>query len=135
MFSLTYSIYLNTANSGKIGLRFSNNLGEFITFFYDIEQRTYELDRRYSGKIAFNPRFANEPTTVKRISTKNLIHGQIILDTASIEIFMDGGLNTFTALFFPTAPFENVQIYSAIDGTGKSVSFQKLHISALKGIW
>lgn len=125
---------MNTANSGKIGLRFSNNLGEFVSFYYNIEQRTYELDRRFSGKVAFNPRFASEPTCVKRISTKNLIVGEIILDTASIEIFMDSGLNTFSALFFPTVPFENVQIYSIIDGE-KSASFQTLHIRALNGIW
>lgn len=137
MLSLEYMITVNAANSGKIGFRFSNTVGEFVSFYYDIEDRSYEFDRRFSGKVAFSQRFAKEIVRGKRIAATNTLTGHIILDTAAIEIFADEGLNTFTALFFPTLPFENIQIYAAINGAeaGKSVTIQSLNVTALNGIW
>lgn len=127
---------VNAANAGKIGFRFSNNLGEFVSFYYDIEDRSYEFDRRFSGKVV-NERFAQEIVRANRIAAPNTLTGQIILDTAAIEIFADGGLNTFTALFFPTVPFENIQIYAALKGVdaGKSITIESLNVTALNEIW
>lgn len=137
LLSLEYSLNVNAANSGKIGFRFSNNLGEFVSFYYDIEDRSYEFDRRFSGKVAFNQRYAKDVVRGGRIAATNTLTGHIILDTAAIEIFADGGLNTFTALFFPTVPFDNVQVYAAVNGpeTGKSITIDSLNVTALNGIW
>lgn len=137
LLSLEYAVDVNSANSGKIGFRFSNNLGEFVSFYYDVEDRSYEFDRRFSGKVAFSQRFATETVRGHRIAGTNTLSGQIVLDSTAIEIFADKGLNTFTALFFPTVPFENIQVYAAINGadTGKSVTIQSLNVTALNGIW
>lgn len=137
MLSLEYVLDTDSANSGKVGIRFSNNLGEFISFVYYIDTKTYELDRQNSGQVSFSSRFAKEPMRVQRFASSNLLNGQIILDTASIEIFADDGLNTFTAIFFPTEPFENVQIVGAVDGaeSGKHITFRTLTITAINGIW
>lgn len=134
---LDYTLNVDGAIKGKIGLRFSNNVGEFVSFNYYIDERTYEFDRRHSGQVAFSDRFANEPTRAHRIKSNNLLSGRILLDAASIEIFADGGLNTFTGLFYPTELLENVQIYAAIEGAdaGKHIVFTSLSATALTSIW
>lgn len=137
MLLLEFTLNVDAAVKGKIGLRFSNNVGEFVSFTYHIDERIYEFDRRYSGLVSFNPRFANQSKRANRILTTNLLAASILLDTASIEIFSDGGLNTFTGLIFPSELFENVQIYGAIDDadSGKYVVFESLNITALNSIW
>lgn len=137
LLQLEYTLNVDAAIKGKIGLRFSNNVGEFVSFHYYIDERTYEFDRRYSGQVAFSDRFAHATTRAHRINSRNLLTGRILLDAASIEIFADGGLNTFTGLFYPTELLENVQIYAAIDGADadKHIVFESLNVTALNRIW
>lgn len=137
MLSLEYTVNIDAVYDGKIGLRFSNHLGEFVSFYYYIHERVYEFDRRNSGKTTFNQRFAGEVMRVNRISTSNLLNAYIILDVGSIEIFADDGLNTVTALTFPTVPYEFIEIYSVVaeGDTEKSVTVEKMTITALKSIW
>lgn len=137
MLSLVYELDVSGATTGHIGFRFGNSLGEFVTFKYHIQERVYELDRRNSGRVTFSPRFADKTYRADRIASSNLLTGRVILDTASIEVFADEGLNTFTALFFPTKPFENIQIYGFIaeESSETSVSLQLLNVTVLTSIW
>lgn len=135
MLSLDYRFNVGNVSNGKIGLNFSNDFGEFVSFQLDISGQIYEFDRRNSGDDSFSPRFSDTLRRTKRIRTSNLISGRIILDTASIEIFADDGLNTFSAIFFPTEPFENLAISGAIEDSGKSVTVETLSVDGLNSIW
>lgn len=135
MLWLQYEIDTSKAMNGKIGLQFSNNLNESVSFYYNVNERTYEFDRRKSGNVTFNSRFANSVVQVNRIATTNSLTASIILDRASIEIFADNGLNTFSALFFPSEPFDNVTVISALQKSDESTIVQKLNITALNSIW
>ena len=136
LMNLEYMIDLKMARTGKISIKFSNALGEKITFDYNIENKMYEFDRRHSGDVSFNPNFANKKgiSTFPRIATSSILTGRIILDTSSIEIFADGGLNTVTSLFFPNALLENVHIHADL-AADESVSLTGLRITALRGVW
>lgn len=135
MLSLEYAIDIKSAANGKIGLQFSNNHNEFVSFNYDLSDGTYEFDRRKSGNVTFSSRFADTLARAKRISTENRLSARIILDTASIEIFADNGLNTFSALFFPSEPFGNIEVIGILPDSGASVTVQQLNVTALNGIW
>lgn len=137
MLSLKYAIDVQNAANGKIGLQFTNNRDEFVSFDYYVDEHIYELDRSHSGNVSFSPKFADQSARANRISNSNQLTGHIILDTASIEIFADDGLNTFSALFFPTDPLENVQLVFALedDDSAKSVIVEKLDVAALNSIW
>lgn len=135
MLSLEYVFNVENVSNGKIGLKFSNDFDEFISFHFDISKQFYEFDRRKSGDNSFSPHFADTLRHIHRIRTSELVSGRIVLDTASIEIFADDGLNTFSALFFPTKPFESIAIVGAIEDSGKSVTVEKLSVAALNSIW
>lgn len=136
MLSLHYEFDPQNGGSGKIGIRFANPAAEYVSFDYLIGQQLYEFDRRRSGDVSFNGRFGNV-SRAHRIDKRPIISARIILDTASIEIFADNGLNTFSALFFPSEPFENIQIIGDLDDveSGKSVTVNKVCVEALTSIW
>lgn len=137
MLTMNYTLNVKNAADGKFGFKFGNNNGEFVSFYYYIADGIYELDRSKSGDISFSPRFADKTIRAERIDTSNSLTGRIILDTASIEIFADDGLNTFTALFFPTDLYENIQLHVSLEDADltKSVVVQELSVAALNGIW
>lgn len=137
MLTLEYTMDLQNSASGKVEFKFGNTRGEFVSFGYYIGNGTYELDRSHSGDNSFSPKFADTMARAERISDGSLLSGSIILDTASIEIFADDGLNTFSALFFPTELYETIQLnvsQSRID-LRKSIRVQKLSVAAVNSIW
>lgn len=139
LIQLEYEMDLDTASDGTLEIRLGNYLGEYVSFIYNISAKTYGFDRSHSGQVDFNARFANETLVRTRIQVTSALKGLIILDTASVEIFADDGLDTFTGIFYPTQPFKNVLVIGDIkegeDGTEKSATLKTMSITALKGIW
>ncbi|XP_031628779.1 uncharacterized protein LOC116344402 [Contarinia nasturtii] len=133
MLILEYAINIENIRNGEIGIKFGNNLGESVLFHYNVSSDTYVFDRRKSGNVTFNTKFADQIAKAKRISTSKCLSGQILLDTASIEVFADDGLSVFTSLFFPTEPYENIELI--FDTADKSATVEKLSVSALHSIW
>lgn len=135
---LEYTMDIQSAGNGKVEFKFGNTKGEFVTFGFCIgDDGNYELDRSQSGDKSFSPTFADQKARAKRIANGNLLTGQIILDTASIEIFADDGLNTFSALFFPSELYDSIHLnvtQQTVDPT-KSIRVEKLSVAALKSIW
>lgn len=134
MLWLQYEIDISQATNGKFGLKFSNDINEFVSFYYDLDERSYEFDRSKSGNISFSSRFGTF-ARVSRIATNNVFTGGIILDIGSIEIFADNGLNTFSALFFPMKSYENVEIISDLPNIDQFVTVKYINVTALNGIW
>lgn len=131
--TMEYAIFIGNVGKGNVGVRFSNNLGEFISFYFNINEGIYEFDRRSSGNVSFHPDVAQEVRKAVRIKRTTLLSGRIILDTTSIEIFADHGLNVFSSLFFPTELFEHIEIIT--ENTNNSVTVERLRVEALNSIW
>lgn len=132
---LNYVFNIEMVRNGQIELRFSNAMNEFVSFNYNINEQSYGFDRNHSGDVTFHPRFTDPLANIKRISKSHLLSGKIILDTASIEIFADDGLNTISAIFFPSQPFEKIYLQSSIDDAEKSLTVEELNVAALNSIW
>jgi len=58
------------------------------------------------------------------------INYQIIIDWSSIEIFLNGGVYSFTEQIFPNKPFTKLSIQS-----DKNQEINDLNIHKIKGIW
>ena len=99
----------NSVNPMSIELR--NESGEFIVFTYHPKTQDLLLDRRQSGNITFSKDFPSISRT-KRIMRDVPISLDIFVDRASVEIFIDNGVNIFTEIFFPTTPYTHVVISS-----------------------
>lgn len=138
LLTLEYAIDIKNPIGGKIGFRFGNKLGEFVSFYYDAENGNYVLDRSRSGNVSFSPVFAKALIAkVKRKTPSRTLTGRIILDTASIEIFADNGVDTFTAQFFPSALYDGIHLDVDLKyaNVNEFAVVKQFNASALKSIW
>lgn len=135
MLKMDYAVNIENATSGIVSFKISNNHSEFVLFHYNVSSNNYSFDRRNSGNVTFSPHFVNRIPTTQRVSTSNILTGQVLLDTASIEIFADEGLCVFSALFYPTEPFDNIQLIFDTEHNEEILTVNELSVSALNSIW
>lgn len=115
----------------NLKLIFSNEVNDSLILDYDAKKQLFSIDRRHSGKVDFEKSFGEKthltPTPLLRSKTINF---QIILDWSSIEIFLNGGVYTFTEQIFPNQVFTKLTIQSAENQNIKNITFD-----SIKGIW
>jgi fructan beta-fructosidase len=106
---LELDLDLDLGDSKLVELRFANSRGESTVFRVNRQQGRYELDRSASGSVAFNAAFptlqvAPIPGSERRLGLRAYV------DHSSLEVFLNGGETVFTALVFPSAPYELVEL-------------------------
>ncbi|TRX24036.1 glycoside hydrolase family 32 protein [Flavobacterium franklandianum] len=119
------------ADAKNLKLVFSNDVNDTLVLNYDGKQKTFSIDRRHSGIVNFEPSFGK---SIHTTATPNIISEtidyQIILDWSSIEIFLNGGVYSFTEQIFPEKPYTKLTIQSDENQEIKNISIYKI-----KGIW
>ena len=97
-------------NAGVFGFSLNNSKNETLKFNFDNSTGFLSIDRKKSGLIDFNDRFAlgmNAPL-IKRDAYRI----RLLVDKASAEIFVNEGEITMTTLFFPTESMNQLKFYS-----------------------
>jgi len=115
---------------GMVEVRFSNSHDESLSVGYNVSEKTYFVDRSFAGDDGFSKEFADYHVADAAYEKEN-IKLLLYLDHSSIEMFADGGKCVMTEIFFPTAPFDKVELITEAN----DVKLQKGAISVLKGIW
>ena len=105
--SIPCRILLGSSNVESFEIVLSNEIGEELTVGYNKDSNQYYIDRRKSGKIDFEKGFG-QMHTAPRISTSDSMNLELIVDSASVELFADGGLTAMTSIFFPTKRYANL---------------------------
>ncbi|XP_031617397.1 uncharacterized protein LOC116337167 [Contarinia nasturtii] len=129
---LDFEYDIGNVTQGNLSIRFSNSFDEFIAFRYDFSDNSIEFDRTNSGNFSFSSKLVKKEP---RISNSNIFSGKVILDTSSVEKFVDGGLNVFTNLVFPAEPYNKIQLFTAFENAEESVTVSKLNVTCLNSIW
>ncbi len=117
---------LKTKSNAAFEIQFSNNKGEFIGIGVDTLNTIY-LDRTKSGK-QFSNDFEGKHYG-KLNSMSDIIKLRLLLDASSIEVFVGDGA-VMTELFFPTEPFNKMQVKS-----NKGITIPTMINYKLKSIW
>ncbi len=113
-------------NAGVFGFSLNNTKNETLKFNFDNTTGFLSIDRKKSGLIDFNDRFAmgmNAP-----LMKRNAYRIRLLVDKASAEIFINEGEITMTTLFFPTEAMNQLKFYSN-DG---QLSIENIKINNLK---
>ncbi|MNR92205.1 Levanase precursor [compost metagenome] len=115
----------------NLKLVFSNDVNDSLVINYDAKQKTFSIDRRHSGIVDFEKTFGKDihKTHIPNI-TSNTIDYQIILDWSSVEIFLNGGVYSFTEQIFPQKPYTKLSIQ-----TDENQEIKNLTVNKIKGIW
>ncbi len=111
-------------------VNFTNVEGNSLKVGYTKSSNNFFIDRRKSGKVAFEPSFAKEIHTAPAIQ-KNAkdVKFSIFMDASSIEFFVNDGETAMTDQIFPDIPF------TAMTFTSKSQTIAPLKVSKVKRIW
>ena len=120
-----------TGENKDLKLVFSNDAKDSLIIEYNAKQKVFAIDRRHSGLVNFEQSFGKEihKTAVPNLIS-NTIDYQIILDWSSIEIFLNGGVYSFTEQIFPKKPYTKLTILSNENQEIKNFSIQYIN-----GIW
>lgn len=119
-------ISLKTANK-DLKLVFSNDSKDSLFLNYNAKKQSFSIDRRHSGKVNFEKSFGEKThiTPTPNLISKTIDY-QIILDWSSIEIFLDGGIYTFTEQIFPNHPYTKLTIQSNENQKIHNIKFQSI---------
>jgi fructan beta-fructosidase len=120
---------LNFEGAGDFTLAISNDAGEKLLIGYDKKQNEYFIDRTKSGNAAFYKDFAAKHVA-PRLTNNQKINLSLVMDESSVELFADDGLTVMTEIFFPSKPYDHINIQSA-----ENISIQSLSYSKLNSIW
>jgi sucrose-6-phosphate hydrolase SacC (GH32 family) len=111
------------------GVEVASAPGEFVSVTWDGAHARWRLDRSRAGRSDFHRRFAaafEAPGT----GAGDLRRLRLLLDSSSIEAFLDDGATVFTALFFPSTAERRITL------TGDpGASVKSLEVWALESVW
>ena len=108
---------------------FSNKLDEHLRVGYDAKKTQFYIDRRESGIVDFEPRFAEKLHVAPSILDSDTdVSMSLFVDASSIEVFVNGGSVVLTDQIFPTSPYTEMELI------GKA-SYKGITISKVRRIW
>ncbi len=114
-------------------LTYKNGLDEQVVVTLDRATMTMTLNRANSGKTDFHESFADPIQTMK---LPNLPVGEVgfrfIMDSSSIEIFVNGGQYAMTSQLFPNENYNALEIKNKGQ---KDIIINDFQLSKVKSIW
>ena len=128
---LDLNVDLMNTSATSFGLRLSNDLGETLLVKFDKTDGRMYVDRTNSSKNKFSKEFYEKVHFAPIDFGKDKMELRLIIDAASIEIFINEGELSFTSIFFPTNNYDSISLF-ANEGAW-SISESKIY--SLKGVW
>ena len=121
-----YELVMNLRNHGasRIVFTLSNDQGEKIYMYYNIQRKKFVMDRSESGLTGFSRDFP--ALTAAPVHDTDDIHLRIFVDRSSIEVFGDGGEYVMTNRVFPSTP------YSTLTFEGRHGNYEVKSLSVYK---
>jgi fructan beta-fructosidase len=120
-----------TGENKDLKFIFSNEAHDSLRVEYNAKQKTFSIDRRHSGIVAFEESFGKQihKTVIPNVISKTIDY-QIIMDWSSIEIFINGGIYSFTEQIFPNKPYTKMILISS-----ENQDIKDFTIHYIKDIW
>ena len=126
---LTVDLEQSTANS--FGIKLSNSLGENLSIKFNKVAGQMFVDRTNSRKNKFSDEFFKNIHSAPIDFDKDRMDIRLIIDVASIEIFINDGAISFTSIFFPTEKFDALALFAE----NGNCQFNNTKIYALDSAW
>ena len=92
------------------GFSLNNSKNETLKFNFDNTTGSFSIDRKKSGLIDFNNRFASGMNAP--FAKKDAYRIRLLVDKSSAELFINEGEITMTTLFFPSVCMNQLKFYS-----------------------
>lgn len=112
---ITVDIRLNEQKDGVIGLELFKNSTYATKLYYDYHEELLVLDRNNAGNKLDGIRYA-------KIDSKEILKLEIFLDVSSLEVFVNNGMFTMTAMICAPETATEVCAYATGQGTFMNIT-------------
>lgn len=123
--SIEVVLNLKNNHAKQFGVILTHNETQKTIITIDSLKHLVTLDRKDSGAVGFSENFTD--SQAMEINTTDLVNLRIIVDSSSIEVFVNDGAFALTSLIFPDKACEQISIF-ALDG---EIKITNSYISAL----
>jgi fructan beta-fructosidase len=90
----------------------SNNRDNKLSVKYEKSSNSFVIDRSKSGDISFHPEFGVLILAPRMAKTEQM-NLRLVVDVASVELFIDDGTTVMTAIFFPDEVLDKISFNSS----------------------
>jgi fructan beta-fructosidase len=125
---LNFDFKLETLEQ-SVQIVLSNDVGDKVLIDVDALNQMISIDRTASSTIKFSDSFYAKHDANTQIGKD--VKLQLLLDVASIELFLNDGEKVMTDIFFPTKPFDHIEIITK----GGEVLLDSCSVYMLNPIW
>lgn len=123
-------VEFDAGDAKRFGLKVRQGNEEQTVVGYDMVSQQLFLDRRESGKVAFDTTFASLEQAPLSLDN-NRIKLHVFVDWSSVEIFANDGEVVITDRIFPSSESNNLEFFSE----GGSATLLSADIWNLQSIW
>ena len=116
--------------ASRYGVRLKNSKGEYMTIGYENVDKLFYLDRTNATGEVFSDKFAFIHSIPYIVNTP-VVEWTLLIDVSSVEFFAAGGRIAATNVFYPSEPFDSIEVFTE-DG---SITLDKVTITGLQSIW
>ena len=109
-YEIEFTVTPNTADI--VGFSLENTKNEKVEVKFDKAAKQIILDRRTSGLSAFKDNFASEMKAPLTAGKEYRI--RLLVDKASVELFVNEGETVMTSIFFPTESMNSLKLFTGI---------------------
>ena len=99
----------NLKGADKLEITLSNEKGEKVDMIFNVNDRTFSMNRNESGLVDFSRHFP-ATTVAPMLAEKNDGTLRLFIDRCSIEAFDGEGRFAMTNLVFPTTPYTTMTV-------------------------
>ncbi|HZG85813.1 glycoside hydrolase family 32 protein [Paenibacillus sp.] len=134
--SFEFELAIDCGDAEEVGIRLCVSGAEETVIGYDAARREWFLDRSRSGFTGVEGRNGQPANFARRMfaprirsSRRLTLRGYV--DASSVEAFADDGLQTFTALIYPSPDSDGVELYAK----GGTAVVEYLRLYRLRSVW
>lgn len=114
--------------AARYGVRLKNGKGESVTIGYDNTKKCFYIDRTHASVQPFSDQFPGVHTAPYIVHTPT-VHWRLLIDVTSVEFFTAEGRIAMTDLFYPSTPFDQVELFTengTITATGEAFQLHSI---------
>lgn len=116
--------------ASRYGVRLKNNKGEYITIGYENVDKLFYVDRTNAVGEVFSDKFASVHSVPYIVNTPE-VEWTLLIDVASVEFFTAGGRVVVTDVFYPSEPFDTIELFTE----NGNVELVDGKITEIRSIW
>lgn len=113
----------------EFGISLSNQKGETFNIAYSPSKNIFITDRTDAGESSFSDNFSGKH--IAEYKAGETMEIRLFVDEASIEVFVDNGKLVMTDIIFPSAPYNQIRLFS----TNGNIKLNGAEMWSLKSVW